>query len=1145
MNLPPVRSLVALALVLVRQWWPQVAALAAACAVVVTTVAGAVGVGDALSRGLFDLAVSRLGSIDAAVIGPDFFRRSLADELAARHEPDAAPAPRCVAGIVMPVSAAGGAGTAAASLLACDDPAALGFAPPPPALAPAAVFVNEPLARAAGVRAGDALVVRLPRRSSVPADSPLGRRDGGSVGKRLTVAAVLPDAGLGRFSLRPAQVTAPLVVMSLTDAQDILRQGDVANVIFGMAVGHGTDTAAWMHRHLRPRLADHGLTLELVAAGNARLTSRRLVLAEALDRAAAAVLGPLGGRPSLAFLANDLVPVDAGGTASTARVPYSTVLGVEATALPGGDLVDEAGRRLAVPQDDEVVVDRWLADDLAAQGRPVTVGDRLAVTHFLPETLHGRVEEATTSLRIAGIAAMRGAAVDRSLVPEVEGVTDEASIADWDPPFPFDAGRVRTVPPHDEDDRYWKQYRAAPKAFVSLATARRAAAGRFGRTTAWHVPIAGAAEADAAATRLAAAIDPAAAGFAFVPLRSDAVAAARGSTPFGGLFVALSSFVVAAGLALVWLLFGLLVAAHRRDVGLLSAVGWPPARLTWLLLTVGATAALAGAAAGAVAGPLWARALLASLAGAWDRDVAAGSAAAFAAARPSWSAAWPAAGATLVISLGALALAARRAGGLPPLSLLAGSSAAVGPTRVRGGSRTWWCAAAALAVAAGAALAGRGADAATAVGLFFLAGFAALAGLLAVVRGWLAAGPTRVAVRSLADLAGRLQAARPGRAFSVASIVACGQFLVVAVSAFALRPPADPDDRQSPTGGWTTIATFGEATSVDPADAAMRGGLGLSVGQEEALAACTIARLRSSDGDDASCTNLYAAGRPTVFGVGPAFIDRGGFRFVATARTADTTVAANPWRLLAAGESSAPGRPIPAILDQATAQWGLKLGGVGSRFTVDDESGTPVEMEIVGLLDACILQGRVIVAERDFERLFPSRSGYRVALIDASRVPVDRRGDVATAARAAWSDAGLTLEPAVERLRSLQAVQNTFLAGFQALGTLGLLLGTAGVAAVQLQGIVERLAAFSVLRAVGFTIGRIRRLLVLETLATVGLGLAAGTTAAVVAVWPAIAGGTARVPLVWIAATTGLTLAAAAVAGWFATTRATIPARPR
>jgi hypothetical protein len=258
----------------------------------------------------------------------------------------------------------------------------------------------------------------------------------------------------------------------------------------------------------------------------------------------------------------------------------------------------------------------------------------------------------------------------------------------------------------------------------------------------------------------------------------------------------------------------------------------------------------------------------------------------------------------------------------------------------------------------------------------------------------------------------------------------------------------------------------------------------------------------------------------------------------------DAEAGGNPWRLIDRlgwdGDTA-----IPAVLDQATAQWGLKLGGVGSRFTLPDEAGDAVEFRIVGLLEPGILQGRVLVSEKAFQRLFPSRSGYGMALLDSSGLEPALRALVPAAARAAWADAGVTLEPAIDRLRGLQAVQNTFLAGFQALGTLGLLLGTAGVAAVQVQGVVERIGGLAVLRAVGFTLLRVRSLLALETLVSVGLGILAGTLAGGMAVWPALAGGTARLPLAWIAASGGLTLASAIVAGWLASARTAIPERPR
>jgi hypothetical protein len=1157
----PVRSLAGLALRLAAAWWPQVAALAAACGVVATTIAGALGVGDSLQAGLRRLALARLGRIEAAVLAEDFFTPALLASLAAEDSgPEAAGGPpRLVPAIVaeVTVDVAGGTGGSRATLLACDDPAALGFSSSPPPLAADGLFVNEPLAAATGVQRGGAVVLRIPRRSEVPADSPLGRRTAESASKRLRVLAVLPagEGSLGQFSLRPTQATGPLVVTSLTTARDVLRRGDLVNVVFavtgsrrseteGDPAGQGVDAAAWLRARLRPTLADDGLALESApAATAARLTSRRLVLPAAVDEAAMQVLAPLGGRPSLAFLANAITAVDSAGATSRASVPYSTVLGIDGTRLPVGDLVAEDGRPLALPQADEILIDRWLADDMAAQGRPVAVGDVLRLTFFQPESVHGRVEESTADFRISGIAAMEGAAVARELVPDVEGITDEKSIADWDPPFPFDPARVRTSPPHDEDDRYWKQYGATPKAFIALDTARRLAGSRFGVTTAWHLPRLPAETLAPTRDRLAAAIPPDAVGIRVVPLRQQALAAARGSTPFGGLFLALSSFVVVSGLLLEWLLFHLLVAARRRDIGVLAAVGWRPRRLATVLTAVGFVAAVIGVSAGSLLGPGWATVLLRVLGRSWNTQVAAGSADVFTLAAPGWRSLLPAAVAAVALSVVAVWWAATRAARQRPLQLLRGGEPEPSPRGIGRIKPAGLVAMLALPLAAAAAVAGQAAAAQAAVGLFFTAGFAALAGLLAVLRIWLGRCGTGSGrgrpIRSLSQLAGRGLAHRPGRGFAVAAMVATAEFLLVAVSAFSVRPPDDLDARQSPTGGWSTIASFGEPTSVDPTDPATLDTLGLAPAEQAAVARCQIARLRSSGGDDASCTNLYATLTPTVLGVGPGFVDRGGFRFVAWA--GGSAAPENPWRLLRRTDDR---QPIPAILDQATAQWGLKLGGVGARFSLPVGATGSAEFEIVGLLEPGILQGYVLVAERDFELVFPDRSGYGMALVDASQLEEGQRATAVRALGKAWSDASVALVPAADRLRNLLAVQNTFLAGFQALGALGLLLGTAGVAAVQLQGMAERRGQLAVLRAIGFTLSRVRGLLALETLITVGLGVAVGALAGVLAVVPAIVSGNARVPLGWIALTAGLTVATAIVASLLVSSRHTIAERP-
>ncbi len=1139
----PVRSLRGLAFMLARYWWPQVAALAAACSVVAMTITGGLSVGSSLERGLRALALERLGKIDAAVLGETFFSEHVVNSLmtaAAEGSPQ-----HVIPAITMPVTVSSGRGsTVAATLLACDDLAALGFAPAAPPLAPDSALVNQPLAETLDLAAGDAAILRLPRRSSVPADSPLGRRTGDSDGRRLSVAAVLPDHGLGRFSLRPEQSTRPLIVTSLTEARRILRRDDAVNAVFTIGMRHHEHAAEWLRANLRPSLADYGLALEPASADppSMRLTSERLILPPEADAAAAAILAQLGGHPTLVLLANTLAT---DGTEPDRRnAPYSTVLGIDSTSLPVGDLVDDDGTLLLMPSDDGIIISQWLADDFAAQGRPVSVGDIITLSFFEPETVHGEVLESTTRLRITGVAAMRGAATSREVVPEVEGITDEDSIADWDPPFPFDASRVRSTPPHDEDDRYWKKYRATPKAFVTLTTARRLAGSRFGHTTAWLVP----ALSDHAAVEAALAerMRPEAMGLRVAPLRAHALEASRGSTPFGSLFLALSSFVVAAGLLLEWLLFGLLVAARRKDLGILAAVGWPTTRLISLLVTIGGFAGVIGVVTGTVLGPAWARGLLSALSRRWTADVDPGIATGFVGPGPDGTSLAAGAAAALAVSFAALAWAARRASRIPPLRLLRDTERPLESATRRG---RWY----AFAAAAGGGLAavvtlsqGQTVSAESRVGLFFASGAAALAALLAMLWLWLSSPLPATPIRTLAGLAQRNLGFAPARGFSVAAIVATATFLVVAVSSFAQRTPTDLTDRAGPTGGWTEIVTFGDATGVDPTDAAVRPALGLSSAHETMVAVCEIARLRGSGGDDAACTNLYATIRPTVVGVGDGFIDRGGFTFTSHA-VCDPTLKSgetnNPWRLLKRRRQ--PDDPIPAILDQATAQWGLKLGGVGSRFQLDDDEGSAVSFEIVGLLEPGILQGFVVVAEKEFEQLFPSRSGYRMALVDGSALSAEHRSALPRALAAAWTDAAPTVTPAHRRLASLHAVQNIFLAGFQALGTLGLLLGTVGVAAVQAQGTLERLNSLAVLRAVGFTLPRVRMLLVLETLAMVALGILAGASAACLAVMPAILNGDAQVPMAWIAIAAGGAITTALLAAGIAASRQVIPVRPR
>ncbi len=81
-------------------------------------------------------------------------------------------------------------------------------------------------------------------------------------------------------------------------------------------------------------------------------------------------------------------------------------------------------------------------------------------------------------------------------------------------------------------------------------------------------------------------------------------------------------------------------------------------------------------------------------------------------------------------------------------------------------------------------------------------------------------------------------------------------------------------------------------------------------------------------------------------------------------------------------------------------------------------------------------------------------------------------------------------------------VQNTYLATFQTLGGLGLLLGTFGIVTVLLRSVVERRSELAMLLALGLRRRQVVAMIVIEHGILLLLGLAVGSSAALVAVVP-------------------------------------------
>jgi hypothetical protein len=412
-------------------------------------------------------------------------------------------------------------------------------------------------------------------------------------------------------------------------------------------------------------------------------------------------------------------------------------------------------------------------------------------------------------------------------------------------------------------------------------------------------------------------------------------------------------------------------------------------------------------------------------------------------------------------------------------------------------------------------------------GIFFGSGAAVLALLLGEIRFQLQNYRGRAEERFSLPRLSALNAARnPGRSSLTIGLVAAASFLIVAISAFRL------DTGEGGTGGFEYIGTSALPIHYDINSAGGRQELGFDNEANRELNDWRVYSLRVAAGEDASCLNLYQPTQPRVLGVSDAFIERGGFAWSASA----DGFAEKPWTALKAdlGQDAGGATIVPAVLDMSTAVYSLHLGGVGSRLTIRDAAGQPVTVQVVGLLSNSVLQGNLLVSESNFLRLFPDTGGYRIFLMENVEGERAASQKLAKVLESTLSVEGFDVVDAREQLAQFLAVQNTYLSTFQSLGALGLLLGTIGLAVVQLRSVLERRGELALMRAGGFRRARLTWMVVWENAALLVGGLAVGCIAAAVALIPQSV--STSVPWGTLALLLGLIAVVGLVAGW-ATTR--------
>ena len=1018
-------------------------------AVAVAVLAGALLVGASVRESLRQIALGRLGATDAIVTAPTFFRAALASDVLAtspRHV-RAATALIAAGGAVSHDESRRSAGRIAVYGIDQSFARFHGVDPSIFSVTGRDALISTALAAELGAKPGDTITLRVAKPTDIPLSTLQGRREATGQRIRLTIARVIERGSLGEFSLAPSQGPVLSVYVAMDRLQRDLALGERANTLL-IALNEPADDLVAQVVAPAADLDDFGLRLRQTTDGNTIVETRAGLLTDELAEGIRAVAADNGlrGEAVLAYVANTI-------RVGERAVPYSVV----AAKGPGRG---------------EIRLNEWAAREL--QSKP---GDRVTLEYFLWSDEHG-LTTSSAEFTVSAILPMTGDGADPTLTPDYPGISDAADMTSWDPPFPVDLKRIRP-----QDEEYWDRYRAAPKAIISLEDGQRLWGSRYGKVSSLRLSSQVAISAQA--------LDPAAAGLTVRHVRSDAMAAAQGTTDFGEYFLYFSFFLVVSALLLAYLFFAVGLEQRTTEVGILAAMGFSTSAIRRVFVREGAVLAIAGALIGAVAAIGYGALILYGLRTWWVGAVGTTD------LRLHIAPAFLAAGAlgALIVGFAALWLGIRAMSRRSARALLKGGSV----DQSRRASAAAKIAAAAMMLAGAGSLAAALARAIDPTAGFFAAGGAWLVGGLfaasVVLRRRRSSTVLRRGLRGLLTLGLRHTAVRPARSVLSLALIAFATFVLVSVGAFRKDAGASEHDRQSGTGGFALMSESVAPLMHDPNAREGRDGLGLEPDAAE-LAHASIVRFRLRPGDETSCLTLYRPTNPRIIAPERRFFDQPRFSF-ASSLAASPDERQNPWRLL---ERTFDDGAIATIADQTTLMYVLHLG-VGDDFVFTPEGQAPVTLRIVGALADSFLQSELIIGEAAFTRLFPRHEGYRVWMIEAAAA---QKPVLITYLEDRLSDFGVDVIDTHERWAAYHQVENTYLATFQALGSLGLLLGTIGLGAVLARNVLERRKEIGLLRVVGFSPGDIRQMVLSEGMTLAIAGLLLGSGCAVIAIIPAL-----------------------------------------
>jgi putative ABC transport system permease protein len=919
-------------------------------------------------------------------------------------------------------------------------------------LKPGTVAINENLARHLGIKKGDDIIIRFKNIDPVPASAPFSPSERNNGSRVMKVESILSPGQGGNFSLAVSQIIPMNLFINISDLESSSGKTYRANRM--LIQNRNKETESSFNRLLSEVISpsDIGLTLRKSAkTGETELISDRIFLD---STTVTTVLTRIpSAYPLITYLANSL-------STRGKSTPYSFVTALPAQVLPG-------------IRDDDIIINRWLADDLGA-----IRGDSLYMTWYRPAPGH-HLDEEMRYFIIKDIVANDTKYEDPSYMPDFPGISGSTSCSSWDAGVPVSLDRIRK-----KDEDYWNKYKGTPKAFISYATGKRLWGNNFGTASALRFPEA--LQPEKISELLTGSFDPARAGFTITDMRQKAEKSATDGIDFSSLFLSLGIFIIVSCMILLSLTVSMFFETRKERVKTLYAIGFRNRSIRRLLFLETVLLSVSGALPGVFAGYLVNTLIIKALNTVWAGAVQTNTLV------PVFSLTPVLAGFITTLIITSILFTFRIRKFLRKLG-----ESETGELKLHSGKiNLVFLVISGIISTVTIATSMLMQD--SPIMLSFSGGSLLFVTFILLLRQYyLAPGRVSEPGESVRFFSSRkYYSFNPSHALMPVIFIAAGIFAVIitganrqVISKKMLLPSGG-------TGGYLLWAEVAVPVKADLNTSAGRSEFGLD---EEKLKDLQFIQFKRLQGDDASCLNLNHVSTPPLLGVNPSpFIKNGSFSFASKIKEHPAT---NEWEFL---NDNPAGNTIFGMADQTVLEWGLKIK-TGDTLKYRAENGQPLNIVICAGLKSSVFQGYLLIGENNFNKYFPSVPGSSIYLINGKPELSDYYRETISER---FSGYGMSVEPASQKLASFFRVTNTYLDVFTVFGALGMVLGVAGLGIILLRNFNRRKKEFALMIATGYSLNRIRNNILRDEIIILFWGIITGVASAFTSTWPSLKSGT-------------------------------------